>query len=255
MNRLPAAGFLDSLGRFVSEDLLGFEAGINFYAYVHNNPFNANDPTGMVDYTYTTGSLKPTITNMSAPGKNYFVAGTDGANYPMGAGVYQRTVVQGRPFDNVIGAIQTAKIVDWGVSYIQNNRLNGATGDASWSEVGAQSQSGQPWDTKQFLPSTSVYAINGKAELNDYVGNAIWGAGVNSLGVSELAARFGAEYQSIKANGSFDDSRDQQAIHFGFSFPVSSFSGGNSFGTGAAGGFLLYPNKPNTNQMQSVYSK
>ena len=25
--------------------------------------------------------------------------------------------------------------------------------------------------------------------------------------------------------------------------------------SGAAGGFLLYPNKPNTNQMQSVYSK
>lgn len=25
--------------------------------------------------------------------------------------------------------------------------------------------------------------------------------------------------------------------------------------TGAAGGFLLYPNKPNTNQMQSVYNK
>lgn len=32
--------------------------------------------------------------------------------------------------------------------------------------------------------------------------------------------------------------------------PQSSFGGG-----AAAGGFLLYPNKPNTNQMQSVYSK
>ena len=25
--------------------------------------------------------------------------------------------------------------------------------------------------------------------------------------------------------------------------------------SGAAGGFLIYPNKPNTNQLQSVYSK
>jgi hypothetical protein len=28
-----------------------------------------------------------------------------------------------------------------------------------------------------------------------------------------------------------------------------------TFAGGAAGGFLLYPNKPNTNQMQSVYAK
>ena len=35
------------IGRFISEDPLGFSAGdVNFYAYVGNNPVNANDPTG-----------------------------------------------------------------------------------------------------------------------------------------------------------------------------------------------------------------
>ncbi len=34
--------------RFLSEDPLGFEAGINFYAYVGNNPLNFNDPSGNV---------------------------------------------------------------------------------------------------------------------------------------------------------------------------------------------------------------
>ena len=34
------------IGRFISEDPLGFEAGVNFYAYVGNNPVNANDPSG-----------------------------------------------------------------------------------------------------------------------------------------------------------------------------------------------------------------
>jgi RHS repeat-associated protein len=34
------------VGRFISEDPKKFEAGVNFYAYVDNNPVNANDPTG-----------------------------------------------------------------------------------------------------------------------------------------------------------------------------------------------------------------
>jgi RHS repeat-associated protein len=35
------------IGRFISEDPIGFEAGINFYAYVSNNPVNWVDPFGL----------------------------------------------------------------------------------------------------------------------------------------------------------------------------------------------------------------
>ena len=35
------------VGRFLTEDPLGFEAGLNFYAYIDNNPVNFTDPMGL----------------------------------------------------------------------------------------------------------------------------------------------------------------------------------------------------------------
>ena len=256
-----------SLGRFISEDPMKFGAGQNFYAYVGNNPINANDPSGLVDITYSAGSLNPVVTNAKIPGNNYFVAGSHGEMYPMGAGVIQRTVQQGKPFDAVFDTKQTAALIDWGRSYIQNTRLLGASGNASLAEVGIQSLPGGPWDTKQYLPYTSAYIVKGQAELRDYVGNVIWGTGVNSLGVSQSTALRGASLQGVFSGIGQEDPRDQNAISFGFTLPTSPQTGGasgswgnsggasGSWESSAAGGFLLYPNKANTNQLQSVYSK
>lgn len=56
-NRYYAPG----LGRFISEDPIGFEGGENFYAYCHNDPINFSDPLGL----YSTRSF---ISDMSGYG-------------------------------------------------------------------------------------------------------------------------------------------------------------------------------------------
>ena len=46
------------IGRFISEDPIGFEGGVNFYGYVRGNPVNYFDPTGL-DWVYvqSTGTM------------------------------------------------------------------------------------------------------------------------------------------------------------------------------------------------------
>jgi RHS repeat-associated protein len=41
-----------SIGRFLSEDPLGFGGGTNFYSYVHNNPAVNRDPLGLLEFKY-----------------------------------------------------------------------------------------------------------------------------------------------------------------------------------------------------------
>ncbi len=44
------------VGRFISEDPLRFDAGPNFYSYVHNRPVNWRDPAGLFGFGATGGA-------------------------------------------------------------------------------------------------------------------------------------------------------------------------------------------------------
>ncbi len=47
------ARYLDSsTGRFLSEDPLSFQSGLNYYTYAENNPTLFSDPTGLVQFDY-----------------------------------------------------------------------------------------------------------------------------------------------------------------------------------------------------------
>jgi len=47
---MRARYFDPATGRFISEDPSGFNDGVNFYRYVHNNPIDNSDPTGLTTY-------------------------------------------------------------------------------------------------------------------------------------------------------------------------------------------------------------
>ena len=58
------------VGRFISEDPIGFEGGVNFYAYVENNPANAIDPLGLQGYGFynTPANESASRINSNIPG-------------------------------------------------------------------------------------------------------------------------------------------------------------------------------------------
>jgi RHS repeat-associated protein len=218
------------IGRFISEDPLGFGArDVNFYAYVGNNPVNGNDPSGL-DTIVSLGYTKTPI-----PGAYHQLA-------------ILTDTVTGQAF-----ATRGGPAVSSG---------NGGSGGYGFGQIEAVAAA---FDTQfKDLPSKLVdmqYVGTIGRDFADSVGNAMefanitnqnqipyWPLGLNSNSYAStfVESLTGTRPTPILTAPSADYGRPSSSL----SYTPSSF-----VNSAAGGGFVLYPNKPNTNMMQAVYAK
>ena len=263
------ARYYDSvIGRFLSEDPLGFKAGINFYAYTNNNPVNANDPSGMradvfatplpngqKGFSYTaigpTGASYPTMeANYDIILRGMFNTTTDNrGNGPIRTGDY---TLSPRPY--IVEKIGVAGLLQQANALFNLNR----SGDVNKHE-------GMPVLSNTDVPNLIQYSDGSiRTNITIHPGrDPVTGEGGNSLGCFVCnKSDFNNLNQMIQNNydngGSYFHLAptpyvDSPSI-YNNGAGAGTWGSIDSFG-GAAGGYLLYPNKPNNNQMQSVYAK
>ncbi len=257
------ARYLDPVrGQFISEDPLGFEAGdVNFYAYVGNNPVNANDPSGLAAYL----GAKP------------IAGGSDNNPYP------KHTVTVLIP-DNPKDFSNRTGWKDLGNGYIISTlSAQPSTGQKLGTALGEGKLIYTPnWPQDQIQNLTELQRIPTPAGMTDtqFISGLINSAGqyrntapynltpeYTVPNVGQLFQDTGYNSNSfssgiIGAAGGVAPAIDYTAPGYYKPLPLSNGASGSwgsgasgSWGSSAAGGFLLYPNKVNLNMMQSVYSK
>ena len=241
-------------GRFISEDPLGFGAGVNFYAYVGNNPVNGNDPSGMVKLPGIGAGIEllsafRTVGHHTVPREVLKMLPSEVANNPL-----------------VRGAKGSPNI--WQIPEDLHISIHQGKGGGTYNEA-FKTRIAEFGDD-----ITAGDVVNIRNELTEQFGLAQYRPGM----VSSTLNEFG----SVLATGAIIGLEALDVVGQILS-PVTTFLFGSEAGRGsdivsglngsssanwwpssatstwnqstANGGFVLYPNKANTNMIRSVYSK
>jgi len=208
-------------GRFVTEDPKHFAAGVNFYVYVQNNPINANDPYGLLGE-----QLFEDLPELIAEATETAEA--------IGTRVNQ-TIAQATAAAKTLGtqvSNQATNLYNWGMALV-NTVLT------------------HPYDVGETLNKTTGIATEVLSDITNTEQPPSASADIPSLYSYEVAAGNALIKAGVDLYQNNYNSQNNQASN-----PTGSFGfSDNTSGNPAAGGFLIYPNMPNTNMMQSVYSK
>lgn len=264
------------LGRFISEDPIGFKGGVNLYAYVGNNPLIYSDPSGNVPWDQVFGTVR-------------VIGGV--AEVASGAVIATGTSWTG------VGAIGGGLIVLHGADQIQAGMRQIASDShvSSFTSMGLQEVGFSPlaadltdaglsfasggFSLYQGSRSLAVHAADpladgmssfqilnrvdvGSQALNNADFLALGGESVSALARSSMIA------QGVDAAGdafTLTTTLSERAVmgvrllDTGLTpsgdFAMGSLNALGGTANGASGGFVLYPNKVNTNSTIGVYSK
>ena len=250
-----------SIGQFISEDPKRFAAGQNFLAYVGNNPVNANDPTGLCpNANICQAALNVAGANGSAvtrANSNWDTIQSAATANGIDPNLLAAIGVRETGFQNIaqIGGGKGAGVfqIDLGknpgvtsaqaynIAYAANFAANmlAASADTLASEYPSFSPA-------QLLQATAASYNFGTGNIS---GNP------NTIDVGSTGGNYGSNVVGLMSCFcSKNTSINTTSLPSNASFSEIAGMGGASF-TGADGGFLIYPNKPNTNQVQQVYSK
>ena len=252
---------------------MGFQAGINFYSYVGNNPINNNDPTGQVLFRTLNAFSRNPIPQQDANRIGNFIdavqlTGTGVAAAPFVAGDTAGLSAITVPSEATAGAFARSALTSGAIGGTTAGLGTLATGGSGRDVlintgvgfgVGAFSPIFQPVG---FLANTGKGALLGaggstasqlidigtdpaKNLQQDFNVGAVLGSALGGAAASGLTAPFGNSLGERISAGIFS---------FG---PETAFSAiGERLGApSASGGFVLYPSKPNTNQLRAVYQK
>ncbi len=251
------------MGQYIQPDPIGLRGGtFSTYTYVNNNPVNFNDPSGLCPscvgaiYGGISGAVGGVITADLSPGNNIFgtvksavlgafAGAATGAvapwlSYEAGAAAAAIGVAR------TVGTVAATATVGGASSAVGQFAGNVVTGqplgtEFSWGAV-AGSATGS---VLAYIPAKIAGGMAGAT-----VGTSIpFGSGsltIASQTVQNTANTFRAIAEG-SIGGVFEAGGQAVQSQYFPSMPSAT--------QGAAGGFLLYPNKANTNMMQSVYSK
>jgi len=275
-----------AIGRFITEDPMGFAAGINFYAYANNNPINANDPTGnwawIDDAIFTFGGGAIGVINQGFSNfifgkglmpenyaRDYWAAFVGGAvsgetllyAAPLGpAGAYAAGAAGGVA-SNVFKqswSLATTSSYKWDfVSTVTETLIGTLTGRISMVKlpvlsVGRNSLSAIFKQMTTKFSNGTISNISARTAMKMFAG-----ANVDSFSNGFFANLFNEVFDRLKGGEIISSeatySADITAIEAdGVRYDLSDLG---SAQPSASGGFVIYPNKANTNMMRSVYAK
>lgn len=269
--------------RFISEDPMGFEGGdVNLYAYVGNNPINNNDPSGNFCIPCLAPLVPPALkaigigigTSVAAGGA---IRGTVAAaqGQSVSSAVFDSNAMAWDAGLGVLGGAAGAGARAWQVGRLPS-AAKGDLGEALFRERLGSSAS--------FAEQVTVRGAGAKPRLDFVIdsGRSLSAVEVKTFG-SPLSRSQQTVFGHINAGGVGNATGKNAFIEVNgvrtslANKPVTSFdevrygafdfvrgvdgarggalAGGIYNGGAAAGGYLLYPNKSNTNMMRAVYSK